>query len=147
MTDSNVLDHSRFLRWSLRGNAIFSTLSGLVFALGSAHVAGLLGEGIPAALVASVGGQLLIFAAALVWLASRATLPVPAVVAVILADLLWVLGTIVVVQLELFSARGTEIAIVVADVVLLMAILQSVGLHRLRRGARIPAVPSAVRLG
>ena len=47
-----------------------------------------------------------VFAAALVWLSTRASIPAPLVVAVIVADLAWVLGTIVVVYAQVFSREG-----------------------------------------
>ena len=60
----------RFLRHSLRANAAFSLVSGLTFTIGATPIAGFLGVA-PAALVTSVGLNLLGFAVALVWLASR----------------------------------------------------------------------------
>jgi hypothetical protein len=121
---------TNFLRHSLRANALFSTLSGLVFAVASAPVAAILGDVAPL-LVFGVGLQLLLFAAALVWLASRSEISVPLTIAVIAADLLWVLGTAVVVHADLFARQGEILALVLADVVLVLAILQSIGVRRM----------------
>ena len=129
MNPAQTNDRTRFLRQSLRANAIFSTLSGLLFLFASGSIAAFLGEHSPV-LVASVGGQLLFFAAALTWLASRSNIPTYLVLGVITADLLWVVGTIVVVYAELFSRGGAIAAIVVADIVLLLAVLQSIGVYR-----------------
>ena len=122
-------DHARFLRQSLRANAIFSTLSGLLFFFGSGSISAFLGE-IPTAIVTGVGGQLLLFAAALAWLASRASIPTPLALGVITADLLWVVGTIVVLYADILSRGGAIAAIFVADIVLFLAVLQSIGVYR-----------------
>ena len=130
MNTMNNTDPTRFLRQSLRGNALFSTLSGLTFLVASAAIAEFLG-GLPSMIVAVVGGQLLLFAGVLVWLASRAEISRQMVIGVIVADILWVVGTIVIVYAELFTRDGATLAIVLAGVVLLLAILQSIGVHRL----------------
>lgn len=117
------------LRKSLRGNAIFSTLSGLAFAFASGPIAGFLGELHPM-LVLAVGFQLLLFAGALVWLASKPEISVSLSIGVIVADLLWVLGSIAIVYADLLTRGGAALALVLADVVLLLAILQSLGVHR-----------------
>lgn len=118
------------LRKSLRGNAIFSTLCGLVFVFASGPIAGFLGELHPL-LVLAVGLQLLLFAGALVWLASKPGISVPLSIGVIVADLLWLLGSIAIVYADLLTRGGAALALVLADVVLLLAILQSLGVHRL----------------
>ena len=125
------IDPQRFLRASLRGNAAFSTISGLLFALASASVAALLGE-VPASLVLGTGLQLLLFAAALAWLASRPLISLPLAWLVIAADLLWVLGTAAAVAAGVFSAEGNAAAIGVANVVLLFAVLQTIGVRKAR---------------
>jgi hypothetical protein len=130
MNVSSSTNPAGFLRRSLRANAAFSTLSGLTFVVAAAAIGEFLGA-VPALLVAGVGGQLLLFAAALIWLASRAEISVPIATAVIAADLLWVVGTVGVVCADVFSQGGAALAIVLADVVLLLAILQSIGVHRM----------------
>ena len=67
----------------------------------------------------------------LVWLASRSEISRQMVIGVIAADILWVVGTIVIVYAELFTRDGAALAIVLAGVVLLLAVLQSIGVHRM----------------
>ena len=122
------------LRLALRGNATFSTLSGLSFLVASGAIAAFLGD-VPAAEVTSVGASLLLFAIALVWLASRSEIPPALVTAVIVADLAWVLGTVVVVFAGVFTRGGAVAAVMVANVVLAFAVLQWVGLRRTRDAA------------
>lgn len=130
MNTSRIHDPADFLRLSLRGNALFSTCSGLTFAIASGMIATVLGD-IPAGLVIAVGIQLLIFAAALVWLASRTQIPVALAIGVIVADLLWVVGTAAVVYADLFERAGEVLLSCLAGMVLLMAILQSIGVRRM----------------
>lgn len=111
----------------------------MIFASGA--VAEFLG-GLPALLVAAVGGQLLLFAAALRWLASRSAIPMSMVIAVIAADLLWVVGTIVIVYVDLFTRGGTGLAILLAGLVLLLAVLQSIGVRQLRDSREAAALAS-----
>jgi O-antigen/teichoic acid export membrane protein len=135
-------DPSHFLRVSLRGNALFSTISGLTFAVANSAIAKFLGD-LPAMLVASTGAQLLLFAGVLVWLASREQISKPLVIAVIVADLLWVVGTVVVVYLDALTRGGAIAAVIVADVVLLLAVLQSIGLRRWTPSDRPPRITGA----
>ena len=123
-------DAAAFLRKSLRANATFSALSGLVFAIASGPVAVFLGN-VPPSLVLLVGVQLLFFAGVLVWLSSRSEIPPSWAVSVVVADLLWVVATIIVVYAELFTRGGAALATALAAVVLVMALLQSIGVRRL----------------
>lgn len=129
-------DPSWLLRISLRANAGFSTLSGLVFATAGAPVAAFLG-GVGSAEVVGVGVQLLVFAAFLAWLSLRPSIPVAVVFAVIAADLAWVVGTVGVVFADLFSREGTLAAIAIANVVLVFAVAQWLGVRRLRQTAPV----------
>lgn len=131
MMITNQRDLAYFLRQSLRANAAFSTLSGLIFIFACGAIAEFLGD-LPPLLVAAVGGQLLLFAGALVWLASLSVIPAAMVIAVIVADLLWVGGTIAIVYADLFTRGGTVLAILLAAVVLLLAVVQSIGVQRMR---------------
>ena len=134
MNTVNKNPHSNFLRLSLRGNAVFSTLSGLSFVFGNQAISSLLGE-VPPIAVLSVGVQLLLFAGALFWLASRPVISAPLAVGVIVADLLWVVGTAIVVSIDFFAPRGETLALLLADVVLAAAILQGIGVRRMTGAA------------
>ena len=135
MNESSSTDPAAFLRRSLCANAVFSMLSGLTFVVAAGAIGEVLGA-VPAPLVAGVGGQLLLFAAALIWLASRSEISVPIATAVIAADLLWVIGTVGVVWADVFSRGGAASVIIIAGVVLFLAILQSIGVHRMSVASR-----------
>jgi len=133
----------RLLRNSLRANGAFSTLSGLAFLLGAGPVAEAIGLG-DARVLAVLGVNLLGFAALLFWLAARKSLPLPAAVAVVWMDLAWVVGTVPVVMLDLLNRTGAISAVAIADVVLLFAVLQYLGIRRIRGSAL--AEPHAARV-
>lgn len=127
-------DPQRWLRRSLRANAAFSALSGLLFAGASETVAGAIGLAWPNALAAT-GLVLVGFAAVLAWLASRPAVPVRDAMVVIWMDLAWVVGTLPLVATGVLDATGGVAALLVADVVLAFAVLQYVGVRRSRRAA------------
>jgi hypothetical protein len=140
MTDSN--DRQRWLRNSLLGNAAFSILSGLSFAIAAASVSSLLGiEQIE--LVRSVGIGLLAFASFVAFVATRPVIDLSAALAIVIGDLSWVVGTVPIVMLGVLSPSGVVAALAIADIVLVFAGLQYWGIRRVR-GATAAANAAAV---
>ena len=123
--------NDRLLRYSLRGNAVFSTLCGVSAIAFATPLAATLGIPAPLQLVA-LGAQLLGFAALLVWLASRPEVRPALALAVVAADALWVVATIPLVLSGVLSAAGNWTALAIADVVALFALLQYLGVRRMR---------------
>lgn len=128
-----------FLRRSLWANAAFSTVSGVGFLLASDWIGAFL-DHVPGPWVAAVGAQLLIFAGGLAWLASRPSIPRAWARAVVTADLLWVVGTVLLVYADAFSRSGAACAVLLADAVLVLAILQTIGIERM--GTATPDSPA-----
>ncbi len=133
-------DPSEFLRKSLRANALFSALSGAFFTLAGSRVAGFLGVE-PPLLVTGVGLNLLGFAAALFTLASRARLSATLARVVVGLDGIWVLGTVALVYADIFTRAGATAALGVANIVLVFAVLQAIGVRRLG-GAPVAPEPA-----
>ncbi len=129
-------DPARWLRLSLRANATFSAVSGSGMLFAASAIAGLLGIE-PALLVRITGVNLLGVAALLVWLASREVIKPSLAMAVVVADLLWVAGSAALLPARVFSTTGNWLVAGVADVVLLFAILQYVGIRRMRAVAQV----------
>jgi len=123
--------NDRLLRYSLRGNAAFSTLSGLASLAFAGPLTSALGMEPPLALQV-LGAQLLGFAVLLVWLASRPLIRPAFAWAVIAADLLWVAGTLPVVMSGQLTSAGNWTALMIADLVALFALLQYLGVRRVR---------------
>lgn len=121
----------RLLRNALRGNAAFSSACGLISIAGATPLAGALGTGPPYSLVA-LGAQLLVFAAFLVWLASRPAIRPALALAVVAADALWVVGTLPLLVAGVLTPTGSWTAFAIAQVVAVFAGVQYVGVRRLR---------------
>jgi hypothetical protein len=131
-TISSTQDEARLLRSALLGNSIFSLLSGLDFVLFSRPVAAFLGLSSP--IVILVLGVILIVYAYVVFSQAR-TQPLDQSFArfAIVADLLWVIGSAVLIFTDLvaFTTAGKWTIAIIADVVLVFAIAQYVGLRRI----------------
>ena len=132
MTSTN--NPSRLLRLALRSNAVFSALSAMVFTAASGAIASFLGF-LPTQQVFLLGVQLAVFAVWLAWLSTRAAVPRWQVWLIIALDVLWVAGSF---QLVLASPSGLTVGGkwvvgMIADIVALLALLQFLGLRRLKR--------------
>lgn len=132
---STTVRSSRLLRWALRANAGFSTLSAVVLIGFSESAAAFLGAAEPEQMI-TLGIQLAVFAAWLVWLASRAAIPRWQVAVVIVLDAVWVASSAAMLLSPPppLTVGGKWAIALVAEVVGLFGVLQFVGLRRLRRG-------------
>ncbi len=121
----------RLLRYSLRGNAAFSSASGLAFIAAAGPLARTMG--VPDIVsLPGLGVQLLGFAALLVWLASRGIIRPGFALAVVVADALWVVGTVPLLLAGVLSPAGSWIATAIAHVVAAFAVLQYLGIRRMQ---------------
>lgn len=93
MTSQPILD-DRPLRRAQAGNALFSTISGLWLIVDSSTLSPHFGN-VPPAIFTGLGGGLLLFAAWLIWQITRPQPRLAHAFAAALADLSWVIGTIV----------------------------------------------------
>jgi len=134
MTTITSTQSKSLLRSALLGNSIFCFLSGLDFVLFSGPVAGFLGLSSPS--VIFVLGVILIAYALVVFSQSRMQ-PLNQSFArfAIIADVLWVLGSAVLIFTDLvaFTIAGKWAIAIIADIVLVFAILQFVGLQRITK--------------
>lgn len=130
-TISSTQDKS-LLRSALLGNSIFCFLSGLDFALFSGPVAKFLGLSSPT--VIFVLGIILAGYALVVFSQSRMQpLNFSFAQLVIIADVLWVIGSALLIftNLVAFTTTGKWTIAIIADIVLIFAITQFVGLRRI----------------
>ena len=128
----------RLLRYSLRGNAAFSSASGLAFIAAAGPLARTMG--VPEVVsLPGLGVQLLCFAALLVWLASRDIIRPAFAMAVVVADALWAAGTVPLLLASVLSPTGSWIATAIANVVAAFAVLQYLGIRRMQAPRRTAA--------
>ena len=125
------------LKSALLLNAIFSTLSGLTFIIFSQAITNLIGIGTPI-IYQIIGIGLLGFASDLVWTATRTPINTFHALLISIADLLWVLGTGLLILLTFNSLNGIGILamLIVATIVLLL------GLRQFKSISQVYALPN-----
>lgn len=123
----------QLLRTVLRLNALFSFVSGLAVVLAAVPIGQFMG--VESFLVLRlVGASLLPFAAFVYWVTTPAMIRPPLARMIIIMDVLWVIGSLVLLfsgWLPLTTA-GKWIVFLQADAVATFAILQTIGVRRLR---------------
>ena len=122
---------SNLLRNAPRGNALFSGLSGIVSLLAAQSLATFTGLQEPLVFVV-LGVVLILFAIDLIWIASPDIINRRIAVAVILLDAVWVAGSVIILLFDLvpLTVAGRWTIALLAEVVALFAILQTIGLRR-----------------
>ena len=128
--NSQCEERACLLRKALMGNALFSTLSGLTIILANHWVVRMLGLPEKVNLVI-LGVILMFFAATLVINARRPQVKTSDAWIAVWMDLVWVLGSYVLIFLVPFSMGGKWIVGVVAELVLVFAILQILGIRKM----------------
>lgn len=118
-----------FLRNALRANATFSGLSGALLIAAGEPLGRFLG--VTSIYLVGTGVNLLAFAAALAHFAGRPTLSRPIALAIVAADLGWIVAAGLLIPFGVFTPHGAIAALAVSGVVLCFAALQWVGLRRL----------------
>lgn len=120
---------SSLLRKALLSNAAFSGLTGLLLTIAAPWLCQRMG--IPEPMILRVVGvSLLGFAAALLLNATRREINRKQAWAAVGLDFTWVIGSVVLVSLQLLTASGNWAVAAVADFVLLFALAQALGLRR-----------------
>ena len=125
-------DASLFLRRSLLANAAFSAVSGLVFIFAAGSIADRTGLDDPLTLI--IVGIFLVFYA--VGLAVNALRPIVNLIearVAIALDIVWVISSAVLIIIGFLNMTGNWAAGILADLVLVFAICQFIGLRRVRR--------------
>jgi hypothetical protein len=133
MIMSHVVANTPFLRFALLGDAAASGATGLLMAAAAGPLSGVLG--LPKPLLLGVGLVLLPYAAFVGWLGLKPQVPTALVWAVIVANAVWALDSLLLLLSGWVQPTGLGMAFVIAQavVVALFAELQFVGL---RRGGR-----------
>ena len=119
------------LKTALLANAIFSSLSGIAILLFSNWLSQLMGIG-NEFILPVIGSGLVLFAATIVYHATRASINLNQVKLIIAQDLAWVVGSLIVIVFSLFNLTtiGYLLVGVVAVAVADFAWLQWIGLKR-----------------
>lgn len=119
------MEYLKKLRNTLKVNATFSLLCGLDAIIFDSKLASLMG--VPtSSIFIYIGSILALFGGMVFYYAAQQVINVSAIKFIILQDWLWVLGSVVILVLQLFelSFSGYELIFILAVIVGLMAILQ-----------------------
>ena len=127
-------DRASFLRRSLQLDCIASGLCGVLLVVAASPISALMGLADPS-IARVVGALLMVYAAALLWNGERATVSRAEAVAAVVLNAGWVIGSAVVILAGPLTLIGNLAVAAVAAAVLLFAVLEVVGLTRLREMA------------
>lgn len=127
-------ERQQLLRTALLANALFSTISGLALVLAGREIVRLLG--LPESVsLAPLGISLLVFAAVLVLFARKKSIKLSDAWIAVVMDAAWVIGSYPLLFVAPFSTSGKWIVGIVAEVVMIFAVLQWLGIRRIRRAS------------
>jgi len=127
-------DRASFLRRSLQLDGIASGLCGVLLVVAASPVSAVIGLAEPG-IARVVGALLVVYAAALLWNGERATVSPAEAVAAVVLNAGWVIGSAVVILAGPLTLIGNLAVAALAAAVLLFAVLEVVGLTRLREMA------------
>lgn len=136
MENSNR-ERQQLLRRALLANATFSTISGSVLVFGQRWVVRLLG--LPETInLITLGISLLVFAAILVLFARKNPIKLLDGWIAVTLDAAWVIGSYPLLFVVPFSTSGKWVVGIVAEVVMVFALMQWLGIRRIRKGNVLP---------
>jgi len=127
-------DRTSFLRRSLQLDGIASGLCGVLLVVAASPISAVIGLAEPG-IARVVGALLVVYAAALLWNGERATVSRAEAVAAVVLNAGWVIGSAVVILAGPLTLIGNLAVAALAAAVLLFAVLEVVGLTRLREMA------------
>jgi hypothetical protein len=126
------VERACLLRKALIGNALFSTVSGLTILFAQGWVLRILG--LPSSVnLLVLGAGLIVFAVTLVINARKQQVKKSDAWIAVCMDVAWVIGSYVLIFIVPFSTEGKWVVAVVAEAVLVFAVLQFVGIRRIQK--------------
>ena len=135
--NEQMSDKQKLLRMALQGNALFSVVSGMIILAMNRTLVGFLGLPSNTSLTA-LGIGLIAYAGWLLWNARRDKIKIAGAWIAVVLDMVWVLGSYVLLFAVRFSTGGKWAVALVAEVVFLFGVMQWLGLRKIGR-SRQPA--------
>jgi len=133
--NQSMEERQGLLKRALTSNAVFSVLSGVVILSANRWLVKFLG--LPDKVSLAILGISLIVFATLLWLnARRPRIKITDAWLAVIMDVIWVVGSYVLIFIVPFSVGGKWVVALVAELVLAFAILQWMGIRRLRKSER-----------
>ena len=130
--NESVEERQGLLKKALTGNAVFSVVSGVAILFANRWLVKFLG--LPERVSLAILGVSLIGYAALLWLnAHRPKIKITDAWVAVSMDVIWVVGSYALILAVPFSVGGKWLVALVAELVLAFAILQWLGIRRIRK--------------
>jgi hypothetical protein len=131
--NQSVVERQGLLRKALTGNAVFSVISGVAILFANRWLVKFLG--LPDSVSLTILGVSLIVYAAILWFnARRPTIKITDAWIAVIMDTVWVVGSYVLIFVLPFSVGGKWVVALVAELVLAFAIVQWLGIQKIRKG-------------
>lgn len=133
--NQSVEERQGLLKKALTGNAVFSVVSGLAILFANRWLVKFLG--LPDNVSLAILGVCLIVFAAILWLnARRPTIKITDAWIAVIMDAVWVMGSYVLIFVVPFSVGGKWVVALVAELVLAFAIMQWLGIRKIRKSGQ-----------
>jgi hypothetical protein len=131
----SVAERQALLKKALRVNAVFSVVSGVVMLSANRWLVKFLG--LPENVSLAILGVSLIVYAAILWFNARGPkIKITDAWVAVIMDVIWVVGSWALIFVVPFSVGGKWVLALVAELVLAFAILQWLGIRRVRKSER-----------
>jgi hypothetical protein len=128
----SVEARQRLLKRALTGNALFSVISGVAILSANRWLVTFLGLSDKVSL-SILGVSLIVYALVLFFNARRPQIKITDAWIAVVMDAVWVVGSYLLIFLVPFSLGGKWVVALVAELVLAFAILQWLGIRRIRK--------------
>ena len=133
--NQSVKECQSLLKKALTGNAVFSVVSGLAILFANRWLVKFLG--LPDKVSLAILGVGLIVYAAILWLnARRPAIRITDAWIAVIMDAVWVMGSYVLIFVVPFSVGGKWVVALVAELVLAFAIVQWLGIRKIRKSGQ-----------
>ena len=133
--NQSVEERQDLLKKALTGNAVFSVVSGLAILFANRWLVEFLG--LPDKVSLAVLGVSLIVYAAILWLnARRPRIKITDAWIAVIMDAVWVMGSYALIFVVPFSVGGKWVVALVAELVLAFAIVQWLGIRKIRKSGQ-----------
>jgi hypothetical protein len=130
--NQSVQEPQDFLKKALTGNAVFSVVSGAAILFANRWLVEFLG--LPEKVSLAILGVSLIGYAVLLWLnAHRPKIKITEAWVAVIMDVIWVVGSYSLILAVPFSVVGKWVVALVAELVLAFAVLQWLGIRKIRK--------------
>ena len=132
MATQTLSTSNGLLRRAIQADGLLGGIaSGVLFTLAANPIASFMGlaNSLP---IVVIGLGLIVWGVALLWLSSRPVIERQFVTTILAINVLWVIGSFIILAADLFglTTGGRWAVLIVADVVVLFAIAEFVGLRR-----------------